>query len=178
MISDVHAGLTKAIRRQLQGCVWQRCRVHFARNLLQMIPKAHQGIVTAALRSVFAQETAEEIASRWDKLATSLAKRFPKAAALMNKDREDVLAFRSFPQLHWRRIWSTNLLERVNEEIKRRTRVVGIFPNDASITRLVGAVLLEQHEHWQLEGRRMFTAESMAAITDLEDLPALPATSA
>jgi hypothetical protein len=85
-----------------------------------------------------------------------------------------VLAFRHFPQPHWRKIWSTNLLERVNEEIKRRTRVVGIFPNDAAITRLVGAVLLEQDEHWQLEGRRMFSAESMAAIPSLEELPALP----
>ena len=110
-------------------------------------------MVTAALPSVFAQETAEEIESRWDDLAASLAERFPKD--------------------HWRKIWSTNLLERVNEEIKRRTRVVGIFPNDASITRLVGAVLLEQHEHWQLEGRRMFSAESMAAIPQLEDLPPL-----
>ncbi|MEA5423982.1 transposase, partial [Synechococcus sp. CCY9202] len=99
--------------------------------------------------------------------------RFPKATELMNEAREDVLAFRHFPQPHWKKVWSTNLLERVNEEIKRRTRVVGIFPNDASITRLVGAVLLEQHEHWQLEGRRMFSAESMAAIPELEDLPDL-----
>jgi len=173
VISDAHVGLTKAIRRQLQGCVWQRCRVHFARNLLQRVPKAHQGMVTAALRSVFAQETAAEILSRWDDLAASLAERFPKAAALMNEAREDVLAFRHFPQQHWKKVWSTNLLERVNEEIKRRTRVVGIFPNDVAITRLVGAVLLEQHEHWQLEGRRMFSAESMAAIPELEDLPAL-----
>ncbi len=173
VVSDAHAGLTKAIRRQLQGCVWQRCRVHFARNLLQCVPKAHQGMVTAALRSVFAQENATEIASRWDDLAASLAERFPKAAELMNGAREDVLAFRHFPAPHWRKIWSTNLLERVNEEIKRRTRVVGIFPNDAAITRLVGAVLLEQDEHWQLEGRRMFSAESMTAIPDLEGLPAL-----
>ena len=173
VISDAHSGLTKAIRRQLQGSVWQRCRVHFARNLLQCVPKAHQGMVTAALRSVFAQETAEEIESRWDDLAISLAERFPKAAALMHEAKEDVLAFRHFPKDHWRKIWSTNLLERVNEEIKRRTRVVGIFPNDAAITRLVGAVLLEQHEHWQLEGRRMFSAESMAAIPELEALPAL-----
>ena len=178
VVSDAHAGLTKAIRRQLQGCVWQRCRVHFARNLLQCVPKAHQGMVTAALRSVFAQENATEIASRWDDLAASLAERFPKAAELMNGAREDVLAFRHFPAPHWRKIWSTNLLERVNEEIKRRTRVVGIFPNDAAITRLVGAVLLEQDEHWQLEGRRMFTAESMAAIPELEDLPALQTASA
>lgn len=173
VVSDAHVGLTKAIRRQLQGCVWQRCRVHFARNLLQRVPRAHQGMVTAALRSVFAQESTTEILSRWDDLATSLGERFPKAAELMLEAREDVLAFRPFPRTHWRKIWSTNLLERVNEEIKRRTRVVGIFPNDAAIIRLVGAVLLEQDEHWQLEGRRMFSAESMAAIPELDDLPAL-----
>jgi putative transposase len=91
----------------------------------------------------------------------------------MNEAREEVLAFRHFPAQHWKKVWSTNLLERVNKEIKRRTRVVGIFPNDAAITRLVGAVLMEQDEHWQLEGRRMFSAESMAAIPELEDLPAL-----
>jgi putative transposase len=131
-------------------------------------------MVTAALRSVFAQESAEEIESRWDDLAASLAESFPKAAALMHEAREDVLAFRHFPQPHWKKIWSTNLLEWVNEEPKRRTRVVGIFPNDAAITRLV-AVLLEQHEHWQLEGRRMFSAESMATIPELGDTPALQA---
>ena len=173
VISDAHGGLTKAIRRQLQGCVWQRCRVHFARNLLQRVPKAHQGMVTAAQRSVFAQENAADILSRWDDLAVSLAERFPKAAELMNEAREEVLSFRHFPAQHWKKVWSTNLLERVNKEIKRRTRVVGIFPNDAAITRLVGAVLMEQDEHWQLEGRRMFSAESMAAIAELEDLPAL-----
>jgi transposase-like protein len=173
VVSDAHVGLTKAIRRQLQGCVWQRCRVHFARNLLQRVPRVHQGMVTAALRSVFAQAEAGDILARWDDLDTSLAERFPRAAELLHQAREDVLAFRHFPQPHWRKIWSTNLLERVNEEVKSRTRVVGIFPNDAAITRLVGAVLLEQDEHWQLEGRRMFTAESMAAIPDLEALPAL-----
>lgn len=172
VISDAHVGLAKAIRRQLQGCCWQRCRVHFARNLLQRVPKAHQGMVTAALRSVFAQERASDILARWDDLAGSLVERFPRAAELMDQAREDVLAFRHFPQQHWKKVWSTNLLERLNEEIKRRTRVVGIFPNDASITRLVGAVLLEQDEHWQLEGRRMFSAESMAAIPALESLPA------
>ncbi len=135
-------------------------------------------MVTAALRSVFAQETAAEILSRWDDLAASLAERFPKAAELMNEAREEVLAFRHLPQPHWKKVWSTNLLERVNEEIKRRTRVVGIFSNDAAITRLVGAVLLEQHEHGQLEGRRMFSAESMAAIPDLENIPALQTASA
>lgn len=174
VISDAHVGLTNAIRRMLQGCCWQRCRVHFARNLLQRVPKAHQGMVTAALRSVFSQEDAVGLVERWDDLAASLAERFPRAAELMAQAREDVLAFRHFPQQHWKKVWSTNLLERVNEEVKRRTRVVGIFPNDASITRLVGAVLLEQDEHWQLEGRRMFSAESMAAIPSLEELPAQP----
>ena len=182
VVSDAHVGLTKAIRRMLQGSCWQRCRVHFARNLLQRVPKAHQGMVTAALRSVFAQEKTDEIEARWDDLASSLVERFPKAAELMLHAREDVLAhscgedfvYRHFPPQHWKKAWSTNLHERLNEEIKRRTRVVGIFPNDASITRLVGAVLLEQDEHWQLEGRRMFSAESMAAIPSLEELPAQP----
>jgi len=178
VISDAHSGLTKAIRRQLQGSVCQRCRVHFARNLLQCVPKAHQGKVTAALRSVFAQETAEEIESRWDDLAASMVERFPKAAAQMHEAKEDVLAFRHFPQPHMKKVWSTNLLERVNEEIKRRTRGGGIFPKDAAITRLVGAVLLEQHEHWQLEGRRMFSAESMTGIPELVESPALRGLSA
>jgi len=144
-------------------------------------------MVTAALRSVFAQETAAEIESRWDDLAASLAERFPRAAALMHEAKENVLAFCHFPKDHWKKVWSTNLLERVNVAprgalgsavIKRRTRVVGIFPNDSSIIRLVAAVLLEQHEHWQLEGRRMFSAESMAAIPELDGGPALKALSA
>ena len=166
-------GLTKAICRMFQGCCWQRCWVHFASNLLQRVPKAHQGMVTAALRSVFSQEDATGLVERWDDLASSLTERFPKAAELMLEAKEDVLAFRHFPHPHWKKVWSTNLLERLNEEVKRSTRVVGIFPNDLSITRLVGAVLLEQDEHWQLEGRRMFSADSMVAITSLNDLPAL-----
>ncbi len=121
-------------------------------------------MITAAPRTVFAQETAAEAEARWDDLASSLVERFPKSAELMIEAREDVLDFRDFQDQHWRKAWSTNLLERVNEEIKRRTRVVGMFPNDAAITRMVGAVLLEQDEHWQLEGRRMSSAESMTAI--------------
>ena len=172
VISDAHSGLINAIRRMLQGSCWQRCRVHFARNLLQTVPKAHQEMVAAALRSVFAQQSKEAVLEQWDQVSTMLAAKFPRAAELMAKASEDVLAFRHFPPQHWKKVWSTNLLERVNEEIKRRTRVVGIFPNDAAIERLVGAVLLEQDEHWQLEGRRMFSAESMAEIPALEDLPA------
>lgn len=148
------------------------CRVHFARNLLQTVPKAHREMVAAALRSVFAQQSKEAVLEQWDQASAMLAAKFPSAAELMAKASEDVLAFRHFPSQHWKKVWSTNLLERVNEEIKRRTRVVGIFPNDAAIERLVGAVLLEQDEHWQLEGRRMVSAESMSAIPSLEDLPA------
>jgi transposase-like protein len=172
VISDAHSGLINAIRRMLQGSCWQRCRVHFVRNLLQTVPKAHQEMVAAALRSVFAQQSKEAVLEQWDQVSAMLAAKFPRAAELMAKASEDVLAFRHFPSQHWKKVWSTNLLERVNEEIKRRTRVVGIFPNDAAIERLVGAVLLEQDEHWQLEGRRMFSAESMAEIPALEDLPA------
>ena len=167
-----HVGLTKAVGRMFQGCSWQRCRVHFARNLLQTVPKAQQEMVAAALRSVFTQQSTAAVEEQWNQVASMLASKFPRAAELMATAREDVLAFRHFPLSHWRKLWSTNLLERVNEEIKRRTRVVGIFPNDAAITRLVGAVLLEQDEHWQLEGRRMFSLDSMAAIpASAEALP-------
>ena len=163
-----------AIRRMLQGSCWQRFRVHFVRNLLQRVPKAHQGMATAALRPVFAQEKPSEIEARWDHLASSLAERFPNAAKLMLEASEDMLTSRHFPEQHWRKVWSTKLLKRVDDEIKRRTRVMGIFPNNAAITRRVAPVLLEQDEHWQLEGRRMFSAESMAAIPALEELPVQP----
>ncbi len=148
--------------------------MHFARNLLQRIPKEHHGMLTAALRSVFAQEDASEIESRWDGLPASLVERFPRATELRLDAKEDVLAFRHFPQPHRRKFWSINLLDRLNEEVKCRTRVVGIFPNDVVITRLVGAVLLEQDEHWQLVGRRLFSAETMAAIPALDILGRRP----
>jgi len=143
-------------------------------------------MVTAALRSLFAQETAEEIKSRWDDLATSLAERFLKAAALMHGAKEAVLTYscgedfvyRHIPKDHWNIVWSTNLVGRVNEESKRRSRLVGNIPNDDAIIRLVGAVLLEQLEHWQLEGRRMFSAENMATIPELGDSHTLQALSA
>jgi len=129
-------------------------------------------MVAAALRSVFAQQNKEAVLEQWDQVSGMLAAKFPRAAELMAEAREDVLAFHHFPPQHWKKIWSTNLLERVNEEIKRRSRVVGIFPNAAAIERLVGAVLLEQDEHWQLEGRRMFSLDSMAAIPPAaEELP-------
>ena len=173
VISDAHLGLTAAIKRMFQGSSWQRCRVHFLRNLLSHVPKAGQDMVAAAMKAVFVIQAPDQVRAHWQRVTAMLRKQFPTAVLVMDAARDDVLAFLHFPQEHWRKIWSTNPLERLNKEIKRRTRVVGIFPNDAAITRLVGAVLLEQHEHWQLEGRRMFSAESMAAIPDLEALPAL-----
>jgi putative transposase len=169
VISDAHAGLKKAIARCFQGCSWQRCRVHFARNLLVKVPKASQDMVAAALRSVFVQQEATAVEQQWDQVISMLTEKFPAAAALMAQAKEDVLAFRSSPPEHWRKIWSTNPLERLNKEIKRRTRVVGIFPNDAAITRLVGALLLEQQEEWQLKGRRVFSELSMAKLDNNDD---------
>ena len=167
--SDAHAGLKKAIARCFQGCGWQRCRVHFARNLLVKVPKASQDMVAAALRSVFVQQEAAAVEAQWEQVIGMLTEKFPAAAALMDEAREVVLAFRSFPAEHWRKIWSTNPLERLNKEIKRRNRVVGIFPNDAAIIRLVGALLLEQQEEWQLEGRRVFSELSMAKLDSSND---------
>jgi len=169
VISDAHAGLKKAIARCCQGTSWQRCRVHFARNLLAKVPKGSQDMVAAALRSVFVQTEAQAVEQQWEQVIAMLSEKFPAAAALMEQAREDVLAFRAFPPEHWRKIWSTNPLERLNKEIKRRTRVVGIFPNDASIVRLVGALLVEQQEEWQLDGLRVFSELSMAKLDNSSD---------
>ncbi len=162
VISDAHAGLKKAIVRCCQGTSWQRCRVHFARNLLIKTPKGSQDMVAAALLSVFVQNETHPVERQWDQVTRMLSEKFPAAAVLMEQAREDVLAFRAFPPEHWRKIWNTNPLERLNKEIKRRTRVFGIFPNDASIVRLVGALLLEQQEEWQHDGRPVFSEVSIA----------------
>lgn len=164
VISDAHAGLTKAIRKVLSGASWQRCRVHFARNLLARVPKGQQDMVAAAFRTIFVHTTAEDLDTTWDHVADTLGAKFPKVAELMHTAKADVLAFSTFPAEHWRKIWSTNPLERVNKEIKRRANVVGIFPNDAAVVRLVGAVLLETHEDWQIGDRRYFSEQSMAKL--------------
>jgi putative transposase len=163
VISDAHEGLRAAIRKTLQGSSWQRCRVHYVRNLLAPVPKAHQEMVAAAFRSIFALTTTDYIAARWDEVAAMLADRFPKAAALMDSAKTDVLAFCAFPKAHWRQIWSNNPLERLNKEIRRRTAVVGIFPNDAAVIRLVGAVLADQHDEWVI-ARRYFSEASMIKL--------------
>ena len=168
VISDAHAGLKAAIRKCFAGSSWQRCRVHFARNLLATIPKAHAEFVAAAFRSIFSLGTAEEVSARWDEVEATLAERFPKAAALMAGAKTDVLAFSAFPRAHWRKIWSNNPLERLNKEVKRRSNVVGIFPNDAAAIRLIGAVLADQHDEWAI-ARRYLSEGSMALLDDPRD---------
>ena len=176
VISDQHAGLTAAIRRCFQGAAHQRCRVHFARNLLTLIPKAHQDMVAALFRTVFAGIDAETVSAQWDHVRATLAERWPKAAALMDTAKAEVLAFSAFPVEHWRKIWSTNPLERVNKEIKRRSRVVGIFPNEASVIRLVGAVLADLHDDWISSDRRYLSEASMAKLyPEREDAPTVTA---
>jgi putative transposase len=169
VISDQHAGLVSAIKRCFQGASHQRCRVHFARNLMAMIPKGHQAMVSAAFKTVFAQVSGADMHTQWDQVASTLADRFPKAAALMEGAKEEVLAFTAFPSEHWRQIWSTNPLERLNKELKRRCRVVGIFPNEASVIRLGGAVLLDVHDEWVSAERRYFSEASMAKLYRVVD---------
>ena len=169
VISDQHAGLVAAIKRCFQGAAHQRCRVHFARNLLAMIPKGHQAMVSAAFKTVFAQVSGPDMHAQWDQVTATLEDRFPKAAALMVGAKEEVLAFTAFPTEHWRQIWSTNPLERLNKELKRRCRVVGIFPNEASVIRLGGAVLLDVHDEWVSAERRYFSEASMAKLYTVVD---------
>lgn len=164
VISDQHAGLVKAIAVCLQGAAHQRCRVHFVRNLLACVPRSHQQMVAAAFRMIFVQPDAAGVAEQWDRTRQMLAPKFPRAAALMDEAKVEVTAFAAFPAAHWRKTWSTNPLERLNKEIKRRCRVVGIFPNDAAVIRLVGAVLADTHDEWQAAERRYLAEGSMAAL--------------
>jgi putative transposase len=176
VISDQHAGLVKALRRSLQGAAHQRCRVHFARNLLAHVPKSHGDIVAAVFRTIFAQPDAVAVSASWDEVRDQLAKSFPKIGPLMDEAKTEVTAFTAFPRTHWQKIWSTNPIERVNKEIKRRSRVVGIFPNPASVIRLVGAVLADMHDEWQAGDRRYLSEGSMALLypdSDTGDIAAI-----
>jgi len=164
VISDHHLGLKEAIEKVFIGASWQRCRVHFLRNALSPVPRAKTQMVAAALRTIFAQPDQAHIERQCDEVASTLRHSFPEVASLLIEARADLLAFSQFPMVHWRKIWSTNPLERVNAEIKRRTNVVGIFPNDASVLRLVTAVLVEQHDEWEVAERRYLSEESMALI--------------
>lgn len=160
VISDDHKGLKQAIAAVLPGSSWQRCRTHFARNILTRVPRSAQPFVATLVRSIFAQPGPEEVWEQHAKVVAQLEGRFADAASLLANAAEDVLAFTTFPREHWRQIWSNNPLERLNKEIRRRTDVVGIFPNRAAIIRLVGAVLCEQHDEWQV-ARRYMSVESL-----------------
>jgi len=164
VISDAHEGLKAAIA-QVFKTSWQRCRVHFMRNCLAYVPKGQHSMVAAAIRTVFAQENRTAGGEAWRHVADQLRPRFPKLAALMDNAETDVLTFMDFPRAHWPKLHSTNPLERLNKEVKRRSAVVGIFPNEASINRLVGAILMEQNDEWQLQHRYM-TLETMTGLAD------------
>jgi putative transposase len=161
VISDDHAGLVAAIAAVLPGASWQRCRTHFMRNLLTRVPKSAQPLVATLVRSIFAQPSKDEVEAQHARVLDQLSDRFGAAAELLEAAREDILAFRSLPTEHWRQIWSNNPQERLNREIRRRTDVVGIFPNRDAVIRLVGSVLLEQHDEWAV-ARRYMSVESLA----------------
>ena len=164
VISDAHEGLKAAAAKVLKA-TWQRCRVHFLRNALAHAGKGQRQVVLALINTVFAQETQDAAITQWRAVADQLRAKFPRLAALMDDAESDVLAFMSFPKSHRVQIHSTNPLERLNAEIKRRTNVVGIFPNEPAITRLVGALLLEQNDEWQLQ-RRYLPLEGLQSLTD------------
>ena len=162
VVSDAHEGLKAAIRRVI-GATWQRCRVHFARNALAYVPRGQHAMVAAAIRQAFIQPDRKSAGETWRHVADQLRGRWPKLAALMDEAEEDVLAYMTFPSQHRVKLHSTNPLERLNKEVKRRADVVGIFPNEDSIVRLIGAVLLEQNDEWQLQHRYM-QIEGMAEL--------------
>jgi transposase-like protein len=164
VISDAHEGLKAAIGAVLLGSAWQRCRVHFLRNILGRIPRGSAEMVLAAIRTIWAQPDGAAVAEQLDEIVEKLSPRFPVVAAMLSAAKEEVTAFTAFPVSHWRKIWSTNPLERVNKEIKRRTDVVGIFPNEAAVLRLAGAVLLEIHDEWAVAERRYLGEGSMALL--------------
>lgn len=163
VVSDAHAGLAEAIAAVMPGASWQRCRTHFMRNVLTRVPKSAHGAVATMVRSIFEQPDAGEVWSQHERIVAQLRGRFESVADMLEDAAHNVLAFTAFPKEHWRRIWSNNPLERLNKELRRRTDVVGIFPNRAAIVRLVGAVLCEQHDEWQV-AKRYLTIGSLEKL--------------
>ena len=164
VISDSHEGLKKAARRVLCA-TWQRCAVHFMRNAMASVNVKQRGMVAAAIRTAFVQETEKEAHKEWRAVADRLRERFPRVSALMEEAEYDVLAYMTFPKSHWSQIRSTNPIERLNREVKRRTNVVQIFPNEDALVRLVGALLHEQNDEWAVS-RRYMSLETMAGLSD------------
>ena len=172
VISDAHEGLKQAINAVLSGAAWQRCRVHFMRNLLTTVPQALREPIAAVVRTIFAQPDHASALVQLHKVADGLRARLPQAAALLEEAAEDILAHKHVPEEHRRQLHSTNPLERLNQEIKRRSNVVGIFPNVRATIRLIGAILIEQDDEWAVAERRYFSAESMKRLaTPLAALP-------
>ena len=153
--SDAHQGLREAVATVFAGASWQRCRTHFMRNLLTRVPKSAEALVATTVRTIFQQPSAAEVHAQHARVVEQLEARFPEAAAMLAEAGPEVLAFTAFPVAHWRQVWSNNPQERLNREIRRRTDVVGIFPNRAAVVRLVGAVLSEQHDEWAIARRYM-----------------------
>ena len=172
--SDAHEGLKAAISSVLQGASWQRCRTHLMRNALALVPKGTQQMVAATIRTVFYQPDAESARSTWRRVADGFRPRWPRLAKLLDEAEEEVLAYLAFPHEHWRQLWSTNPQERLNREVKRRADVIGIFPNERAVIRLVGSVLAEQNDEWAV-ARRYFSAESLAKLTSTDVHESLPA---
>jgi transposase-like protein len=161
VVSDAHEGLKGAIAAVLDGASWQRCRTHAMRNLLTRVPKSAQGLVATLVRTIFAQPDVTQVHAQFNRVVDQLEAQFPAVAEILTDAEGDLLAFSAFPPEHWRQIWSNNPQERLNREIRRRTDVVGIFPNRAACIRLVGAVLAEQHDEWAI-ARRYMSQESLA----------------
>ncbi len=172
VISDSHEGIKAAVSKILTAS-WQRCRVHFMRNVLAHAGRSGRRVVSAFIATAFAQDDARQASAQWRRVADQLRPKVPKLAALMDEAEPDVLAYMSFPTQHRAKLHSTNPLERLNGEIKRRTDVVGIFPNEDAIVRLVGAILLEQNDEWAVQRARYITLESIAPISD-DHLVGLP----
>ncbi len=164
VVSDHHRGLMNAIDATMAGAAWQRCRVHFMRNVLARVPKGHADMVAAAIRTVFAQPTGKLVVEQVEVVAVMLEPQLPAVAQMLRDAKEEITAFADFPEAHWRKIWSTNPLERLNREVKRRTDVVGIFPNPAALLRLSTCVLIEAHDEWQVAERRYLSETSMAQL--------------
>jgi transposase-like protein len=176
VVSDAHEGIKAAVTRVLCA-TWQRCRIHFLRNVLAHAGKSGRRVVSAFIATAFAQETPEAASTQWRAVADQIRAKVPKLAAIMDEAEHDVLAYMSFPKEHRAKLHSTNPIERLNGEIKRRTEVVGIFPNDDAIVRLVGAILLEQNDEWAVQRARYRALETMAPLSDdpIVMLSAVPA---
>lgn len=175
VISDAHSGLICAIQVAFQGASWQRCRVHFMRNVLTKVPKVAGPMVASIIRTVFVPRgKASLVRAQFGEVVRMLERSHPAVAEMLEEARDDLLAFTAFPSTHWQQIWSTNPLERLNKEIKRRTDVVGTFPNPAALLRLAGHVLIEQHDEWDSADRRYFSDASMALLNTTGEEDSIP----